>query len=135
MSESIFDWIERYLGSKRYQENPNIESEEGAQRRVDEHRENETHDLPQPTEDHGNESHTEEYVTTDENVENFPTDGDENTVPVSQGDGTVEMVEVQQTVEVPDVPTLYSEYPPEEQSADFEAYIETEDDYVKPMRE
>jgi len=37
MSNKIFEWIERYLGSNTAEKNPHIESESGAQRRVDEH--------------------------------------------------------------------------------------------------
>ena len=37
MSNKIFEWIERYLSSKSAENNPNVESESGAQQRVDEH--------------------------------------------------------------------------------------------------
>ena len=47
----------------------------------------------------------------------------------------IQNIDRQDQVQVPDIPTLYEEYPPEQQDSTFEAYVVVEDDYVKPLQE
>ena len=47
----------------------------------------------------------------------------------------IQNIDRQDQVQVPDIPSLYEEYPPEQQDSTFEAYVVVEDDYVKPLQE
>ena len=47
----------------------------------------------------------------------------------------IQNIDRQDQVQVQDIPTLYEEYPPEQQDSTFEAYVVVEDDYVKPLQE
>jgi len=66
MSNNIFDWIERYLGSKRSKENNDIASEENISEQVENHRNQDTHKEPQPPEqhDHSGDNISPDSVTT-----------------------------------------------------------------------
>lgn len=122
--------VESVSGAQSKADAAEANAESFATAEVDDHKQNEVHDQPQPNQSHGNEDHNATYTTTGEDVENFGTSGAENTVPVSQGDGTLSMQNVSQAIEFLDVETPEELPDPGSVSKPTIAYVDSEDDYV-----